>query len=95
MNFFRVISTVISACVFSWIWLNVLSWPEGELAEKYRSSVLAISFSCILESFFEPVYVFSQAFMYIKLRVVIDSLGMLLRVLGMAVTVYLDRKSVV
>ncbi|KAK2724973.1 hypothetical protein QYM36_001429 [Artemia franciscana] len=84
-----VISTIISACVFSWIWLNVLSWPEGELAEKYRSSVLAISFSCILESFFEPVYVFSQAFMYIKLRVVIDSLGMILRVLGMVITVYL------
>ena len=55
--------------LFCYIWLNWLELPSKEHVADYQFSVYVIGISCAIESFAEPVYVFSQAFLYVGWRV--------------------------
>lgn len=67
--FSRVPSVAICSFTFCYIWLNWLELPSEKLIEDYKLAVTLIGVSCMIESFVEPVYIFSQAFLYVQWRV--------------------------
>lgn len=65
----RVPWVVLCSIIFCYIWLYCLELPSDQHVADYQFAVYMFSISCVVESFMEPVYSFSQAFLYIKLRV--------------------------
>ncbi|XP_075229849.1 man(5)GlcNAc(2)-PP-dolichol translocation protein RFT1 [Lycorma delicatula] len=64
---------------FGWIWLSVLETPSSSITPHYRIGVWAIAISCVIEMCVEPLYLVSQAFLFVKLRVVMDTICLLIR----------------
>ncbi|CAH0389729.1 unnamed protein product [Bemisia tabaci] len=60
--------------VFGYIWLHYLTPPDPSITEHYYIGVWAMALSCILEMTVEPLYLVSQAFLFVRLRVVLESL---------------------
>ena len=54
---------------FCYIWLNWLELPSEEIVGDYKFAVYMTGLGCVIESFVEPIYLFSQAFLYVRLRV--------------------------
>ncbi len=70
LNFiFRVPSVVLCSLGFCYIWLFWLELPSQQHIADYQFAVIIFGISCVLESFAEPVYLFSQAFLYVRWRV--------------------------
>lgn len=64
---------------FLGIWLNALSPVQPVYATQYKFGCYAIAFSCIIEMCAEaPVFV-GQVFCFVKLKIVIDTLHILVR----------------
>lgn len=66
----RVPNVIFWSFTFCYIWLHVLELPSEEYIADYQSTVYVVGISCVIESFMEPVYLFSQAFLYVKFRVI-------------------------
>ncbi|XP_039287044.1 protein RFT1 homolog [Nilaparvata lugens] len=69
----------ILSAIFGWIWLTVLEIPDPAITRHYTIGVWTIIISCILEMLIEPLDLVSQAFLFVKLRVVLDTIHVLLR----------------
>ena len=67
--------------VFGYIWLHVLEVPGPEITQHYKLGVYGICLSCIIEMFCEPVYLVSQAFLFVRFRVVMDTVLVFVRTL--------------
>uniref|UniRef100_A0A1B6DLV9 Protein RFT1 homolog n=1 Tax=Clastoptera arizonana TaxID=38151 RepID=A0A1B6DLV9_9HEMI len=65
--------------IFGWLWLFVLEPPDSNITEHYKVGVLAIVISCIIEMFVEPMYLVAQAFLFVRLRVVMDTINVVVR----------------
>jgi len=65
----RVPSVVFCSFAFCYIWLFWLELPAERYVDDYRLAVYSFGAGCIIESFVEPVYLFSQAFLYMRWRV--------------------------
>lgn len=65
--------------VFGYIWLHVLVVPGPEITQHYTLGVCSICISCIIEMFCEPLYLVSQAFLFVKFRVVLDTIYIFVR----------------
>lgn len=64
---------------FTYIWLYQLSPVEAHYAAAYRFSCLAIASACILEMTAEaPIFV-AQVFCFVRLKVILDTLHILVR----------------
>nr|CAG4643890.1 EOG090X04LH [Lepidurus arcticus] len=83
-------NTILWSSVFGYIWLNWLSLPDESITKDYTLAVLLICLSCVIEAFGEPIYLFSQAFLYIKWRLVVDCLVVGIKTLALAVAVALN-----
>lgn len=67
--FLRVPTAATCSFVFCFIWLHWLELPVEQYANDYTFAVYMTGISCVVESFVEPVYLFSQAFQYVGWRV--------------------------
>jgi len=65
----RVPSVIICSLTFCYIWLHLLEHPAEKYVADYKFAVFMFGASCVIESFVEPVYIFSQAFQYVRWRV--------------------------
>nr|CAD7198568.1 unnamed protein product [Timema douglasi] len=54
--------------VFGYIWLYVLTPPSEDITQHYTLGVWSICISCIVEMCCEPVYLVSQAFLFVRLK---------------------------
>jgi len=77
---------------FCYIWLHVLELPSEEHVADYQLTVYVVGISCVIESFMEPVYLFSQAFLYVKFRLFVDCIMLAARV-GILVVIVLHYPS--
>ncbi|KAJ9583564.1 hypothetical protein L9F63_022098 [Diploptera punctata] len=73
--------------VFGYIWLHVLQPPSTDITQHYTLGVWAICVSCIVEMCCEPVYLVAQAFLFVRFKVVIDTIHIFLRTLTFMVLV--------
>lgn len=80
-------SVVFCSFAFCYIWLFWLELPAERYVDDYRFAVFSFGAGCIIESFVEPVYLFSQAFLYMKWRLFVDCIMMIMRVGTLVVTV--------
>ncbi|XP_073974876.1 man(5)GlcNAc(2)-PP-dolichol translocation protein RFT1 isoform X2 [Rhodnius prolixus] len=70
---------IVQCIIFGAIWLYVLSAPDRSITNHYSIGVWAICVSCVLGMCVEPMYLVAQAFLFVKLRVLIESLSVSLR----------------
>nr|CAG4651756.1 EOG090X04LH [Triops cancriformis] len=83
-------NAILWSSFFGYIWLNLLSQPDKSITQDYSIAVCLICLSCVVEAFGEPIYLFSQAFLYIKWRLVVDCLVVGIKTLALAVAVALN-----
>ncbi|XP_018430391.1 PREDICTED: protein RFT1 homolog, partial [Nanorana parkeri] len=65
--------------ILGWIWLRVLDAPDPEIIPHYGTGVLAFGISAVVELIAEPFWVLAQAYLFIRLKVVAESLAVILR----------------
>uniref|UniRef100_A0A8C5QX97 Protein RFT1 homolog n=1 Tax=Leptobrachium leishanense TaxID=445787 RepID=A0A8C5QX97_9ANUR len=65
--------------VLGWVWLHVLEVPDPDFIPHYSTGVLAFGFSAVIELIAEPFWVLAQAHLFIRLKVVAESLAIILR----------------
>ncbi|CAI9590368.1 unnamed protein product [Staurois parvus] len=65
--------------ILGWIWLRVLEVPDPEIIPHYGIGVLAFGVSAVVELLAEPFWVLAQAHLFVRLKVVAESLAIILR----------------
>lgn len=55
--------------IFGYVWMYILTPPNPNVTQHYVVGVMAIIISCVVEMCCEPLYLVSQAFLFVKLRV--------------------------
>ncbi|XP_053324645.1 protein RFT1 homolog [Spea bombifrons] len=65
--------------ILGWIWLNVLEVPDPEIIPHYSTGVLAFGLSSVIELLSEPFWVLAQAHLFVRLKVVSESLAIITR----------------
>ncbi|KAG8226244.1 hypothetical protein J437_LFUL006346 [Ladona fulva] len=70
-----------------YVWMHLLELPGKEFANGYIFGVWAIILSCLCEIACEPLYLAAQAFLYVRLKVVMDTIHVLVRTLVFSVIV--------
>ncbi|XP_065219115.1 protein RFT1 homolog [Planococcus citri] len=70
---------VITSLIFGYIWLNVLSRPEDHVTQHYTFGVISIAASCVIEMCSDSLYLVSQAFLFVKLRIFAELIQIFVR----------------
>ncbi|XP_044157367.1 protein RFT1 homolog [Bufo gargarizans] len=65
--------------VLGWIWLNILEVPDPAVIPHYGPGVLAFGFSAVIELIAEPFWVLAQAHLFVRLKVIAESLAIIVR----------------
>ncbi|KAM3915243.1 man(5)GlcNAc(2)-PP-dolichol translocation protein RFT1 [Leptodactylus fuscus] len=65
--------------VLGWIWLNILEVPDPADIPHYGIGVLAFGFSSVIELIAEPFWVLAQAHLFVRLKVIAESLAIIVR----------------
>uniref|UniRef100_A0A1B6KM47 Protein RFT1 homolog n=1 Tax=Graphocephala atropunctata TaxID=36148 RepID=A0A1B6KM47_9HEMI len=65
--------------LFGWVWLCVLETPDPQITTHYTLGVYAIAISCVVEMCVEPLYMVAQAFLFVRLKVVMDTINVIVR----------------
>ncbi|XP_040263022.1 protein RFT1 homolog [Bufo bufo] len=65
--------------VLGWIWLNILEVPDPAVIPHYGPGVLAFGFSAVIELLAEPFWVLAQAHLFVRLKVIAESLAVIVR----------------
>lgn len=65
--------------VFGYIWLHILTPPSTDITQHYTLGVWAVCLSCVIEMFCEPVYIVAQAFLFVRFKVVLDTIHIFVR----------------
>ncbi|KAL1457103.1 hypothetical protein WDU94_001766 [Cyamophila willieti] len=65
--------------LFGFIWLHILTVPDPSVTSHYTIGVWSIAISCIMEMCCEPLYLVAQAFLFVRLRVVCESVIVFVR----------------
>ncbi|XP_026286536.1 protein RFT1 homolog [Frankliniella occidentalis] len=81
--------------IFGYIWLNVLSTPSSSITEYYTVGVWSIAISCIIEMCCEPVYLMSEAFLFVRLKVVMQTMLVVVRTITFTSIVLYQPKAAV
>ncbi|XP_013787696.1 protein RFT1 homolog isoform X1 [Limulus polyphemus] len=85
--------SVVCGTVLRLIWLYVLEPPNPEVVPAYELGVNVIVISVVLEMMAEPLFVIGQVFKFVKLRVILEGLALLIRCVVMAsLTVYFPQR---
>ncbi|XP_003789541.1 protein RFT1 homolog [Otolemur garnettii] len=62
-----------------WIWLQLLEVPDPNIVPYYGTGVVLFGLSAVVELLGEPFWVLAQAHMFVKLKVVAESLSVILK----------------
>ena len=66
---FSVPISVVCSIIIGWVWIHLLEVPGPEITTDYGRCVTLIAISTVIEKLSEPLYVTSQAFHFVRLRV--------------------------
>jgi len=80
-------SALLWSTILCYIWLNVFKMPADEYVADYRFTVYTVGICCVFETVMEPVFTFSSAFLYMKLRLCVDLTVLLVRMALLAIIV--------
>lgn len=72
------VSVVLSA-LFMYVWLNIMSLGHPEYDVQYKIGCWSVAVSCVIESLSANVVLVAQIFCFVKLRVALDTLYILVR----------------
>ncbi|XP_029325080.1 protein RFT1 homolog isoform X3 [Mus caroli] len=67
-----------SSCL-GWVWLQLLEVPDPDVVPYYGTGVLFFGLSAVVELLGEPFWVLAQAHMFVKLKVLAESMSVILR----------------
>lgn len=84
------ISCVLSLC-FVYIWINILPLGHPEYATQYTFGCWSVAFSCILELCSANVALVAQLYCFVKLKIFLDSVHILVRTLLFVSIIVYDR----
>nr|XP_040145653.1 protein RFT1 homolog isoform X3 [Ictidomys tridecemlineatus] len=62
-----------------WVWLQLLEVPDPDVVPYYGTGVVLFGLSAVVELLGEPFWVLAQAHMFVKLKVIAESLSVILR----------------
>lgn len=62
-----------------WVWLRLLEVPDPKVVPHYGTGVVLFGLSAVVELLGEPFWVLAQAHMFIKLKVIAESLSVILK----------------
>ncbi|XP_055413107.1 protein RFT1 homolog isoform X1 [Bubalus kerabau] len=62
-----------------WVWLQLLEVPDPHIVPNYGTGVVVFGFSAVVELLGEPFWVLAQAHMFVKLKVIAESLSVILK----------------
>ncbi|CAH7240058.1 protein RFT1 homolog [Phodopus roborovskii] len=65
--------------LLGWVWLRLLEVPDPNVVPYYGAGVVLFGLSAVLELLGEPFWVLAQAHMFVKLKVLAESLSVILR----------------
>lgn len=84
---------LILSALLGYIWLYVLEVPGQQFVNGYILGVWAIALSCLCEIACEPLFLAAQAFLYVRLKVVMDTIHVMVRTLIFSIIVFRDPES--
>ncbi|XP_065789564.1 man(5)GlcNAc(2)-PP-dolichol translocation protein RFT1 isoform X4 [Muntiacus reevesi] len=62
-----------------WVWLQLLEVPDPHVVPHYGTGVVVFGFSAVVELLGEPFWVLAQAHMFVRLKVIAESLSVILK----------------
>lgn len=62
-----------------WVWLRLLEVPDPKVISHYGTGVVLFGLSAVVELLGEPFWVLAQAHMFVKLKVIAESLSVILK----------------
>ncbi|EPQ10210.1 Protein RFT1 like protein [Myotis brandtii] len=62
-----------------WVWLRLLEVPDPNVVPHYGAGVVLFGLSAVVELLGEPFWVLAQAHMFVKLKVIAESLSVILK----------------
>ncbi|KAM7063627.1 man(5)GlcNAc(2)-PP-dolichol translocation protein RFT1 isoform 2-T2 [Molossus nigricans] len=62
-----------------WVWLRLLEVPDPNVVPHYGTGVVVFGISAVVELLGEPFWVLAQAHMFVKLKVIAESLSVILK----------------
>ncbi|XP_047547867.1 protein RFT1 homolog isoform X1 [Lutra lutra] len=62
-----------------WVWLRLLEVPDPNVVSHYGTGVVVFGLSAVVELLGEPFWVLAQAQMFVKLKVIAESLSVILK----------------
>lgn len=62
-----------------WVWLRLLEVPDPDVVPHYGTGVVLFALSAVVELLGEPFWVLAQAHMFVKLKVIAESLSVVLK----------------
>lgn len=68
---------VLWAALLACVWLWLLEVPDPQTVPFYKPAVLLFAFAGVQELLAEPLWVLAQAHMFVRLKVVAESLAMI------------------
>lgn len=71
--------SIVLSVVFGYLWLYVLNPPSHEITQHYSVGVYAVCASCVTEMFCEPLYLTGQIFLFFRLKVILDTIHIVIR----------------
>lgn len=70
---------VLWALFLGWVWLQLLEVPDPNVVPHYGTGVVLFGLSAVVELVAEPFWVLAQAHMFVKLKVIAESLSVILK----------------
>lgn len=70
---------VLWALFLGWVWLQLLEVPDPNVVPHYGMGVVLFGLSAVVELVAEPFWVLAQAHMFVKLKVIAESLSVILK----------------
>uniref|UniRef100_A0A8C3X368 Protein RFT1 homolog n=1 Tax=Catagonus wagneri TaxID=51154 RepID=A0A8C3X368_9CETA len=62
-----------------WVWLQLLEVPDPNVVPHYGTGVVVFGLSAVVELLGEPLWVLAQAHMFVRLKVIAESLSVILK----------------
>ncbi|XP_077181872.1 man(5)GlcNAc(2)-PP-dolichol translocation protein RFT1 isoform X1 [Paroedura picta] len=60
-----------------WVWLDILEIPDGNAVPHYKFGVITFGLSAVVELLGEPFWVLAQVHLFVKLKVIAESLSVI------------------
>ncbi|XP_049951989.1 protein RFT1 homolog [Schistocerca serialis cubense] len=87
--------SIFLSIVLGYLWLYVLKQPSHEITQHYSVGVYAICASCIIEMFCEPLYLTAQVFLFLRLKIILDTIHVVVRTVTFTLLVIYIRNGAV